>query len=77
MQASIQKQQVESEQLLNIIEKIKPTLSSTLVDLANSSFNDDPKKIEDYKLGININERNLQDYLSDLEKYINTLLVAK
>jgi hypothetical protein len=48
-----------------------------LVDLANSSFNDDPKKIEDYKLGININERNLQDYLSDLEKYINTLLVAK
>ena len=52
-------------------------MQSTLLELAKSSFNEDPKKIQDYELNMDINDRTIEQYLSDLEKYINTLLVAR
>jgi len=52
-------------------------LGGTLVELSKSKFNDDPKKVEDYQLSMNINDRNIEDYLSDLEKYVNILLQLK
>jgi hypothetical protein len=52
-------------------------LSSALIELANSQLNDDSSKVAEYQLGININERTIESYLSDLEKFINNLLIIK
>lgn len=56
---------------------MKPSLSSALIELANSQLNDDSSKVAEYQLGININERTIESYLSDLEKFINNLLIIK
>jgi hypothetical protein len=56
---------------------VKPSLSSALIELANSQLNDDSSKVAEYQLGININERTIESYLSDLEKFINNLLIIK
>lgn len=63
--------------LNDLVEKVKPILSETLLELSKSKFNDDPKKREDYELNMNINDRTIEEYLSDLEKYINTLMVIR
>jgi coiled-coil domain-containing protein 63/114 len=63
--------------LNDLIDLIKPSLESSLLELAKSSFNDDPKKLQDYELSMDINDRTIEEYLSDLEKYINLLLVTK
>ena len=60
-----------------LIEIIKPSLESTLIELANSKLNDDSSKVAEYQLGININDRTIEGYLSDLEKFINNLLILK
>ena len=48
------------------MQQISPVLANTLVELSRSKFNDDPKKTEDYELNLNINDRNIEEYLSDL-----------
>lgn len=60
-----------------MIDKIKPVLGSTLLELSKSKFNDDEKKKHDYEVNMNINDRNIEEYLSDLEKYINLLLMIR
>jgi len=59
------------------VEQIKPVLGNTLIELSKTKFNDEPKKREDYELNMNINDRNIEEYLSDLEKYINILMTVR
>lgn len=59
------------------MEQIKPVLGNTLIELSKTKFNDEPKKREDYELNMNINDRNIEEYLSDLEKYINILMTVR
>lgn len=47
------------------------------MELANSQLNDDPSKVAEYQLGINITDRTIEGYLSDLEKFINNLLLLR
>jgi ribosomal protein L12E/L44/L45/RPP1/RPP2 len=56
---------------------IQPHLSSALLQLVRSSLNDEPSKEVEYELGIEINERTIEGYLSDLEHYINNLLMIR
>ena len=61
------KKKEESVRNLNsLVEKIKPVLGSTLLELSQSKFNDDPKKRQDYELNMNITDRNVEEYLADL-----------
>lgn len=71
-----QKQKVV-EDLNELVQRIQPDLESTLLQLARSKYNDDPKKLYDYELGFNLSDRNIEQYLSDLEKYINILVEAQ
>lgn len=56
---------------------MKPALTSTLQELAHSALNDDPNKVVEYQLGISITDRSIEGYLSDLERFINNLLMLK
>lgn len=73
----ILKKEEATRELNKLIDAIKPVLSSTLLELANSSLNDDPSKVVEYQLGINISDRSIEGYLSDLERFINNLLMLK
>lgn len=46
--------------LNDLVEKVKPILGETLLELSKSKFNDDPKKKEDYELNMNINDRTIE-----------------
>lgn len=73
----LKKKEESATNLQELVEKIRPLLANTLLELSQSKFNDDDKKRHDYELGIHINERNIEEYLSDLEKYINLLLTIR
>ena len=77
MENYMKKKEQSVRELEELIEKIAPVLSSTLLQLSKSKFNDDPKKKDDYELNISINDRNVEEYLSDLEKYINILMTIR
>lgn len=47
------------------------------MELASSPLCDEPSKPAEYALGININPRSIEGYLSDLEKFVSTLLLMK
>jgi hypothetical protein len=73
----LKKKEQSTRDLNELIDKIKPVLGSTLLELSKSKFNEDPKKRADYELNMNINDRNIEEYLSDLEKYINILMAIR
>ena len=77
MENYMKKKEQSVRDLNELIDKIKPALGSTLLELSKTKFNDDPKKKDDYELNMNINDRNVEEYLSDLEKYINTLMMIR
>ena len=77
MENYIKKKEQSVRDLNELIDKIKPVLGSTLIELSKTKFNDDPKKKDDYELNMNINERNIEEYLSDFEKYINILMTIR
>ena len=77
MENYMKKKEQSVRELEELIEKIAPVLSSTLLQLSKSKFNDDPKKKDDYELNMSINDRNVEEYLSDLEKYINILMTIR
>jgi hypothetical protein len=58
---------------------MKPNLEKILIELAGSPFNRDEKKqrLFDYQLGFDLTENNFEQYLSDLEVYINILIEFK
>lgn len=60
-----------------IIRDIKPHLQASLVELAHTQFNPDPKKMFDYELGFDLSESNIEQYLADVEYYANILLTYK
>lgn len=77
LDAYLAKKEQSARDLTDLVDKIKPVLAETLLELSQSKFNDDPKKRQDYELNMNINDRNVQEYLSDLEKYINILMMIR
>lgn len=77
LEAYLSKKEQSVRDLTDLVDKIKPILGDTLLELSKSKFNDDSKKREDYELNMNINGRNIEEYLSDLEKYINILMIIR
>jgi hypothetical protein len=77
MEHFLKKKEESVNNLNNLIDKIKPILGSTLIELSKSKFNDDKNKNHDYELNMNINDRNIEEYLSDLEKFINLLIMIR
>lgn len=77
LEAYLAKKEQSARDLTDLVDKIKPVLKETLLELSKSKFNEDPKKREDYELNMSINDRNVEEYLSDLEKYINILMVIR
>ena len=77
LEAYLSKKEQSVRDLNELVDKIKPVLSETLIQLSKSKFSDDPKKKEDYLLNMNINDRTVEEYLSDLEKYINILMIIR
>ncbi len=72
------------DELSELVSKIQPDLEEILLYLARSKYNSDPKKLYDYELGtgvfdvgFNMSDRNIEQYLSDLEKYINIIVESK
>lgn len=77
MEHFLKKKEESVNNLNDLIDKIKPILGSTLIELSKSKFNDDKNKNHDYELNMNINDRNIEEYLSDLEKFINLLIMIR
>lgn len=60
LQMYLEKKEQSGQELTELVSKIAPTLGETLLELSRSKFNEDPKRKEDYELGININDRNVE-----------------
>ena len=58
----------------DILKQLQPDLESILVELSNPDFNKDQKTKFDYQSGFDVSEHNIEQYLSDLEQYINILI---
>jgi hypothetical protein len=56
----LSKKEQSNRDLKELVEKLSPILSETLLELSRSKFNDDDKKKQDYELGMNINDRNIE-----------------
>ena len=50
-----------------------------LIKLASSKFNrNNPNRVQEYlNSGVNLNDSNLAEYLSELEDYTNSILIYK
>ena len=70
------KEQAVTE-LKELVEHLQPVLGEALLQLAKSKFNDDPQRTQHYEVDMNITHRNIEEYLADLEKYINILLMIR
>ncbi|KRX06813.1 hypothetical protein PPERSA_11458 [Pseudocohnilembus persalinus] len=63
------------EKIRDSIHKIKPSLEKVLIELSQFGIQQNSEsKLFEYKLGFDLNETNLEQYLADLENYINIFL---
>lgn len=54
-------------------------MKEVLIKLASSKFNrNNPHRVQEYiNSGVNLNDSNLAEYLSELEEYTNSILIFK
>jgi hypothetical protein len=62
-----------------MLDEISPLVKEVLIKLAGSKFNrSDPHRVQEYlNSGVNLNDSNLAEYLSELENYTNSILIYK
>ncbi len=62
-----------------MLDEISPLVKEVLVKLAGSKFNrSNPHRVQEYlNSGVNLNDSNLAEYLSELEEYTNSILIYK
>lgn len=62
-----------------MLNEIQPHLKEVLIKLAGSRFNrDNPFKVNEYEnSGVSLNDSNLNEYLSELEEYTNSILIYR
>ena len=77
LQQYVARKEEAAQELSQLVKAIGPNLADTLMQLAQSPLCDEPGKLAEYELGINVSERTVEGYLSDLEKFINNLLFLK
>lgn len=77
LESYMQRKEQSVNELKALVEKLRPVLGEALLELSKSKFNDDQKRREDYEVDMNITDRNIEEYLADLEKYINILLMVR
>ena len=57
-----------------LLANISPELEKALTYLAKSKWNSEETKSEDYQFGFNITDLTIEGYLSDLEKFANSIV---
>lgn len=64
----MRRKEKEHENLAFLINKIKPALESALIELAESPLASpaNTKRSDDIKMSLNITDRNIEEYLSEL-----------
>lgn len=62
-----------------MLTEISPLVKEVLIKLASSKFNrSNPHRVQEYlNSGVNLNDSNLAEYLSELEDYTNSILIYK
>jgi len=62
-----------------MLDEISPLVKDVLIKLASSKFNrSNPHRAQEYvNSGVNLNDSNLAEYLSELEEYTNSILIYK
>jgi hypothetical protein len=62
-----------------MLDEISPLVKDVLIKLASSKFNrSNPHRTQEYlNSGVNLNDSNLAEYLSELEEYTNSILIYK
>lgn len=76
----IAKKEKYIEELKEVLKQIKPDLQQILKDLANAyakNFDQEKEKLFNYELGFDLTINNVEQYLSDLEVYINYFIDFK
>lgn len=79
IQEYIDKKKKDVDDFQGMLTEISPLVKEVLIKLASSKFNrSNPHRVQEYlNSGVNLNDSNLAEYLSELEDYTNTILVYK
>ena len=79
IQDYIDKKKAEVAEFQQMLDEISPLVREVLIKLAGSKFNrSNPHRVQEYQnSGVNLNDSNLAEYLSELEEYTNSILVYK
>ena len=79
IQEYIDKKKGEVNDFQNMLNEISPLVKDVLIKLAGSKFNrSNPHRVQEYiNSGVNLNDSNLSEYLSELEEYTNAILIYK
>lgn len=79
IQEYIDRKKAEVVEFQQMLDEISPLVREVLIKLAGSKFNrSNPHRVQEYQnSGVNLNDSNLAEYLSELEEYTNSILVYK
>jgi coiled-coil domain-containing protein 63/114 len=79
IQEYVDKKKKEVDEFQKMLDEISPLVKEVLVKLAGSKFNrNNPHRVQEYlNSGVNLNDSNLAEYLSELEEYTNSILIYK
>ena len=79
IQEYIDKKKKDVDDFQGMLTEISPLVKEVLIKLASSKFNrGNPHRVQEYlNSGVNLNDSNLAEYLSELEDYTNSILVFK
>jgi hypothetical protein len=61
-----------------MLNDVQPVLKEVLIKLAQSKFNKNSHKVQEYEnSGVTLNDSNLDEYLAELEQYTNDILIFR
>ncbi|CAK74942.1 unnamed protein product (macronuclear) [Paramecium tetraurelia] len=77
IQRIIDQKQDEIDQFGNKLSQIQPIIEDILQKMIKTRFNHDPTRAYTFQGGFQLNESNIDQYLAELEGYINMLVLFK
>ncbi|CAD8053686.1 unnamed protein product [Paramecium sonneborni] len=77
IQKIIDQKQNEIDQFTNKLSQIQPIIENILQKMIKTKFNLDPTRAYTFQGGFQLNESNIDQYLAELEGYINMLVLFK
>ncbi|CAD8061669.1 unnamed protein product [Paramecium sonneborni] len=77
IQKIIDQKQNEIDEFSNKLAQIQPIIENILQKMIKTKFNLDPTRVYTFQGGFQLNESNIDQYLAELEGYINMLVLFK